>query len=80
MHVGLFGGAYSMSLPPLAFRMLRVSGSYVGTLEEFCELVGLVQNGIDLSIPITNRPLDEAADALEDLQSGKVAGRLVLKP
>jgi D-arabinose 1-dehydrogenase-like Zn-dependent alcohol dehydrogenase len=35
---------------------------------------------MDLSIPITNRPLDEAADALEDLQSGKVAGRLVLKP
>ncbi len=80
VHVGLFGGAYSMSLPPLAFRMLRVSGSYVGTLEEFRELVGLVQNGMDLSIPITNRPLDEAADALEDLQSGKVAGRLVLKP
>ena len=52
----------------------------MGTLEEFRELVGLVQNGMDLSIPITNRPLDEAADALEDLQSGKVAGRLVLKP
>lgn len=32
VHVGLLSGAYSMSLPPLAFRMLRVSGSYVVTL------------------------------------------------
>ena len=43
-------------MPPLAFRMLRISGSY-GTLEEFRELVELVKSGMDLSIPITRRPL-----------------------
>jgi len=80
VHVGLFGGAHPISLPPVAFRMLRISGSYVGTLEEFRELVALVQDGMDLAIPVTNRPLEQAAEALADLQAGNVVGRLVLKP
>ena len=80
VHVGLFGGAYSLSMPPLAFKMLRISGSYVGTLEEFRELVELVKSGMDLSIPITNRPLTEAADALRDLKDGTIVGRIVLNP
>ncbi|MDE0532050.1 MAG: alcohol dehydrogenase [Albidovulum sp.] len=80
IHVGLFGGAYSMSLPKLTFRMLRFAGSYVGSLSEFRELVELVRSGLSLSFPIAARPLDEAADALEELRSGKVVGRIVLKP
>ncbi len=80
VHVGLFGGAHSLSLPPLAFRMLRIAGSYVGTLTEFRELVALVQQGLDLPVPITPRPLEEAGAALQDLRDGKVLGRVVLKP
>ena len=80
VHVGLFGGAHPISLPPLAFRMLRVMGSYVGTLEEFRALVKLVQGGLALPIPISTRPLDQAAQALADLQSGKILGRVVLRP
>ena len=80
IHVGLFGGSHSISLPPLAFRMLRISGSYVGTLEEFKELVTLVRNGLNLPIPISTRPLEDAASALSDLQTGKIVGRMVLKP
>lgn len=80
IHVGLFGGAHSISLPSVAFRMLRISGSYVGTLEEFRELVKFVQNGMVLSIPVTTRPLEQAVEALNDLKSGHVVGRLVLNP
>ncbi len=80
VQVGLFGGAYSMSLPMITFRMLRFAGSYVGSLEEFRELVAKVQSGLSLSFPLTTRPLDEAADALEELRSGQVVGRIVLKP
>ena len=60
--------------------MLRISGSYVGTLEEFKELVSLVRNGLNLPIPISTRPLEDAASALSDLQTGKIVGRMVLKP
>jgi len=80
IHVGLFGGAHSLSLPPVAFRMLRIIGSYVGTLAEFQELISLVRNDLDLSIPISTRPLEEASGALEDLRQGKIVGRVVLKP
>ena len=80
IHVGLFGGAHSLSLPPVAFRMLQISGSYVGTLAEFHELIALVRNDMDLSIPISTRPLEEAGGALEDLRQGKIVGRVVLKP
>ena len=80
IHVGLYGGSHSISLPPLAFRMLRISGSYVGTLEEFKELISLVKNGLELPIPISTRPLEEAATALAELQSGKIVGRMILKP
>lgn len=80
VHVGLFGGSHKISLPPLAFRMLRISGSYVGTLEEFKELVSLVQDGLNIPIPISTKPLEDAATALSELQSGKIIGRMVLKP
>ena len=80
VHVGLFGGAHSISLPPLAFRMLKVSGSYVGSLKEFNELIGLVKNGEKLPIPIRQWPLEAASIALDELESGKVVGRIVLIP
>ncbi len=80
IHVGLFGGAHSLSLPPLAFKMLRIMGSYVGTLAEFRQLVGLVQAGLRLPIPIATRPLEEANQALEDLREGRIIGRTVLRP
>lgn len=80
VHVGLFGGAYPLSLPPLSFMMLQIKGSYVGTLAEFRELVGLVKNGLKLPLPIDVRRLCDANEALSDLQDGKVIGRVVLRP
>ena len=80
VHVGLFGGAYQLSLPPLAFRMLRICGSYVGTLAEFRELVALAKGGLEMPIPINPRPLEEASQALAELRAGEVVGRIVLKP
>lgn len=80
IHVGLFGGAHPVSLPPLAFRMLRIAGSYVGTLDEFRELVALAQSGVDLSIPVTTRPLEAAAETLAELKNGKIVGRMILLP
>lgn len=80
VHVGLFGGALPLSLPPLAFRMLRLQGSYVGTLAELKALIALVQDGLDLPVPVTTRPLEAAQSALDDLIAGTVQGRIVLVP
>jgi len=80
VHVGLFGGAFQLSLPPLSFRMLQIRGSYVGTLEEFRELVSLVRNGLRIELPVEIRLLAEANAALNDLQEGEIVGRVVLKP
>ena len=80
IHVGLHGGAHEISLPPLSFRMLKIIGSYVGTLEECKELVEMVKSGLDIKIPIRTLPLEKANQAIEDLRNGDVVGRTVLIP
>jgi D-arabinose 1-dehydrogenase-like Zn-dependent alcohol dehydrogenase len=54
--------------------------SYVGTLEEFQELLKFVQNVMNLSIPLATYSLDQAAEALNDLVAGNIVSRLVLNP
>ena len=80
VHVGLHGGAHELSLPPLSFKMLKIIGSYVGTLEECKELVEMVKGGLDIKFPIRTLPLEKANQAIEDLRNGVVAGRTVLTP
>ena len=80
VHVGLHGGAHELSLPPLSFKMLKIIGSYVGTLEECKELVEMVKGGLDIKVPIRTLPLEKANQAIEDLRNGVVAGRTVLTP
>jgi D-arabinose 1-dehydrogenase-like Zn-dependent alcohol dehydrogenase len=78
--VGLFGGAASVSIPMLPFKSATVRGSYVGTLQEMHELMDLVKAGVVNPIPITPRPMAEINDALNDLQAGRVLGRVVFTP
>jgi D-arabinose 1-dehydrogenase-like Zn-dependent alcohol dehydrogenase len=78
--IGLFGGEASLSIPPIPMRAIAIRGSYVGNLAELKELVALVREKRIPPIPITRRPLGEAAAALSDLGQGKVVGRTVLEP
>ena len=78
--VGLYGGAASVSIPMLPFKSASVRGSYVGTLQEMRELMELVKAGAVDPIPITPRPMAEVNDALDDLQHGRVLGRVVFTP
>jgi len=78
--VGLFGGAASLPVPNFIFKQMTIRGSYVGTLEEMHELMSIVKQGAVPPIPVEERPLAEANQALDDLASGKVLGRLVLVP
>jgi propanol-preferring alcohol dehydrogenase len=77
---GLMGGDITLSLPVIPMRPLTLQGSYVGTLEELKELVGLVRRTRMKPIPVQRRPLADANAAMQDLIAGKVVGRTILVP
>lgn len=75
--VGLHGGELPLKVETLVYKNVRLLGSLTGSLSELRELVAL-SNASDIrSIPITKRPMGEISQALDDLQQGKVIGRLV---
>ena len=76
--VGLFGGDITISTPFFPLRAMAIQGSYVGSLPEMKELLDLVRAKGLPPIPMTTRPLDQVAGALDDLRAGKVIGRVVL--
>jgi D-arabinose 1-dehydrogenase-like Zn-dependent alcohol dehydrogenase len=78
--VGLYGDRMPLPLALLPLRMLTLSGSYVGTLQELKALIELVKAGMVPPIPILRRPLAEANQALDALRQGRVVGRTVLAP
>lgn len=78
--VGLFGGCMSMPLPMFPLRAISVIGSYVGSLAEAQEMMGIVRAGKVDPIPVQTRPLDQANKSLDDLRQGRVTGRVVLTP
>jgi len=78
--VGLIGGATPIVPAMVSMRAVSVIGSYVGSLQELEELLAIARQGKLPPMPITNRPLAQASDALEQLRAGRVHGRTILKP
>jgi D-arabinose 1-dehydrogenase-like Zn-dependent alcohol dehydrogenase len=78
--VGLFGGAMAMPLPMFPMRALSVIGSFVGSLPEAEEMMGMVRAGKVDPIPVQTRPLSDATKTLDDLRNGRITGRVVLTP
>lgn len=76
--VGLFGGRFSMPIPMFPLRAISLIGSYVGSLAETRAMLELVKAGRIAAIPITERPLAQAGQTLDDLRQGRVLGRVVL--
>lgn len=77
--VGLYGGALNVPLPFIPMSARIIQGTYVGSLTEMGELMALVRAGKIAPIRIEERPLDQVTQALSDLKSGNVTGRVVLK-
>jgi len=65
-------------LPPIAQRAIGIVGSYVGSLQELKEVVALAKKGKLKPMPVETRPAQEVNGALDDLQAGRVVGRVVL--
>ncbi len=76
--VGLFGGAFTMPIPFFPFRAMSVGGSMTGSLADTREMLEIVQAGKINPIPIEQRDMSEASNALDDLREGKIIGRVVL--
>jgi len=75
--VGLFGGSIDLPTALLPLRNLNLRGSYTGTLDEMKELLAVVAARGTHAVPITTRPMREVNAALDDLEAGRVVGRLV---
>jgi len=78
--VGLYGKKLPLALPLFPAKQITMRGSYVGTLPEMHALMELVHAGKVPPLPVHPRPLDQAEQALQDLEAGKVVGRIILKP
>lgn len=78
--VGLGGGSFTYDADNSAIPWgVNIERSYGGTRADMRQAVALVQQG-KLHLETTTYPLDDAAQAFEDLRDGKVAGRIVLVP
>lgn len=80
IQVGLFGGQVTLSTPLVPMRSISIEGSYVGALADLRELVALVREKRLPAIPTTCCALATAGQALQDLEAGRVVGRLILQP
>jgi D-arabinose 1-dehydrogenase-like Zn-dependent alcohol dehydrogenase len=78
--VGLFGGDMTVSLPPIPMRALTIQGSYVGSVPEMTELMGLIRRTGPPQVPVKTKPLEEVNAVMHDLRAGKIIGRIVLTP
>lgn len=77
---GLFGGATTLPIPTFPLRAIAIMGTFVGRLDEAQEVMKLVRANKVAPIPLQERPLSAATQALEDLRGGRVVGRVLLKP
>ena len=78
--VGQHGGDFKMPQPWLPQKAITVRGSHVGNSSHLREVIDLVRTGKVRQMPIERRPLSDINQAMDDLQSGKVRGRIVLIP
>jgi alcohol dehydrogenase, propanol-preferring len=77
--VGLPAGSAPVSVEPayLAFFGITLRGSLVGNQADVIEALELVQKG-EIKVPATIKKLDDLQSVMEDMEAGKVVGRVVL--
>tara|TARA_A100001388_G_scaffold154698_1_gene115065 strand:+ start:2465 stop:3511 length:1047 start_codon:yes stop_codon:yes gene_type:complete len=78
--VGLYGGAIKLPLATVALRAISIKGVLTGSINDARAVISLARDGKLLPIPITERPLTDATNVLEDLKKGTVTGRVILSP
>jgi NAD+-dependent secondary alcohol dehydrogenase Adh1 len=74
-----YGGKLTIPTLDIISTERNIVGNIVGTYNELAELMVLAQTG-KVTLHTSTYPLDAAADALADLDAGKVRGRAILVP
>jgi alcohol dehydrogenase len=75
---GLLGGNFPLGATMFVLKAMTVEGTLTGTLAEANELMVLARTGRVSPLPIEERPLAAAQQALNDLRAGRVMGRISL--
>ena len=78
VQVGLFGGPMELDVGSFATAHKHLMGNFVGSLDEFTELMEYVRSGEKKDIPLETRPIETVNEAIEDLRAGTIVGRCVL--
>jgi NAD+-dependent secondary alcohol dehydrogenase Adh1 len=74
-----YGGTLTVPTLQLILTQVSIVGNAVGTHDDLRELMALAATGT-VSVRTRTYPLDAFADALDDLQNGRMHGRGVLVP
>jgi NAD+-dependent secondary alcohol dehydrogenase Adh1 len=74
-----YGGTLTVPTLDIISTERNIVGNIVGTYNELAELMVLAQTG-RVTLHTSTYPLDAAAEALADLDAGKVRGRAILVP
>ena len=74
----MFGGPMEIDVGQFATEHKHLMGNFVGSLDEFQELMVYVRNGEKKDIPCETRPIEQANQAIADLRAGTIVGRCVL--
>ena len=77
--VGLPAGSSPISVEPgyLAFTAINLRGSLVGNQADVLEALEIAKQG-KIEVPSSIKKLDDLQSVLEDMEAGKVVGRVVL--
>jgi alcohol dehydrogenase, propanol-preferring len=76
--VGLPREDFTLPIIPLVGRGIRIIGTSVGTRQDIDEVLSLGALG-KIKPLITERPLSQINEALDDMRAGRIGGRCVLK-
>lgn len=73
--------AEDICFPPImmAAKEARIRATSVGTRQDLREVLAMASEG-KVRCHVTNRPLDEVNEVLDELRQGRVTGRIVLVP
>jgi NAD+-dependent secondary alcohol dehydrogenase Adh1 len=74
-----YGGQVQIPTLDIISTERNIVGNIVGTFNELAELMALAQTG-KVTLHTRTYPLDAAADAVADLDAGRVRGRAILVP
>lgn len=77
---GQAGGDFKMPQVWLPQKAMTVRGSHVGNSPQLHALIDMVRAGKIKQMPIERRPLSQINQAVEDLEHGRVTGRIVFQP